>query len=262
MFPRATTAPSGSYGRPEGASGVSPELNAAGQATHGGRFRDTYPSLAHASGQGPYVRRHFGNPSGQQGLPQRPAWPPFPSQRNHDIGERQRSFTGERKSKFDDKVATAANMKYEPNAKLEWSKTIRNYLISKALEVHHLLNWAENVQSTIISNQHIQRLIDDGFCLDSDPMQLPVDLWGDLNLSMARATDQVAFDNALPGNCLDASHAAWRRIVTPLGPRSEARLHNMHKDVTRPTASRRLAHVIPDLEKWERKQVGRVLSMR
>ena len=92
-------------------------------------------------------------------------------------------------------------------------------------------------------------MIDDGFCLDNDPMQLSADLWGYLNVSMAGATDKVAFDNALPGNEFDA----WRRIVTPLGTRSEARLHNMHKDVTRPTASRRVADVIHDLEKWESK---------
>ena len=103
--------------------------------------------------------------------------------------------------------------------------------------MYHLLNRAESFLSTIISNQHIQRLIDDGFCFDSDPMQLSADLWGYLNLSMAGATDKVAFDNALPGNGFDT----WRVIVTPLGPRSEARLHNMHKDVTRPPASRRLA---------------------
>ena len=69
-----------------------------------------------------------------------------------------------------------------------------------------------------------------------------------LIFSIAGATDKVAFDNALPGNGFDV----WRRIVTPLG-RSEARLHNMHKDVTRPTASRRLTDVMRDLEKWESK---------
>ena len=75
----------------------------------------------------------------------------------------------------------------------------------------------------MITSQHIQRLIDDGFCLDSNPMQLLADLWGYLNLSMAGATDKVAFDNALPRNSFDAK----RRIVTFLGPRNEARLHNI-----------------------------------
>ena len=45
----------------------------------------------------------------------------------------------------------------------------------------------------------------------------------------------------------------WRQIVTLLGPRSGARLHNMHKAVTSPAAPRRLTDVIHDLEKWESK---------
>ena len=77
----------------------------------------------------------------------------------------------------------ATNMKYDANAKLESSKTTRSYLISQAFEMSHLLNWAENFQSTIISNRHVQRLIDDGFCLDSNPIQLSADLWGYLHLA-------------------------------------------------------------------------------
>ena len=138
-------------------------------------------------------------------------------QLSHYIGEPQRSFTGERKSKFDDKDATATIMKYDAKAKLECSKSTRSYLISKAFEMYHLLNWAENFQSTIISNRYIQRLTDDRFCFDSDPMQLSADLWGYLNLSTAGATDKEAFDNALPRNGFDA----WRRIVRPLGARSK-----------------------------------------
>ena len=89
-------------------------------------------------------------PLGSRAFRKGPAWSPFPSQRNHYIGEPQRSFTGERKSKFDDKVATATNMKYDPNTKLEWSKITRNYFISKAFDMYHLLTWAENFQSAIV----------------------------------------------------------------------------------------------------------------
>ena len=121
---------------------------------------------------------HMGNPAVQQGFPQRPVWSPFPSQQNHYTGEPQRSFTGERKPVFDDKMATATNMKYDSSAKLEWFKTTRKFLISEAFEMCHLLNWAENFQSAIISNQHIQRVIENGFCFDGDPMQLSADLWG------------------------------------------------------------------------------------
>ena len=138
-FPQTTSEPLGSQGRPEGASGVSPELSADGQAARGEAFADTYPGLEHAGGRGPYMPGRMGNPAGQQGFPRRPAWSPFPSQRNRYIGEPQRKFTGERKPKFDDKVATAASMPYDPNAKLERSKTTRNDLISEAFEMYHLL---------------------------------------------------------------------------------------------------------------------------
>ena len=56
-----------------------------------------------------------------------------------------------------------------------------------------------------------------------------------------------AFDNAKAGNDFDA----WRQIVVPGGPRSEQRLHAMHNDVARPSASKRLADVEGDLGKWE-----------
>ena len=69
---------------------------------------------------------------------------------------------------------------------------------------------------------------------------------------MAGTTDKVAFDNALPGNCF----VALRQIMTQLGPRSEARLHNMHKDVTRPAPLRQLTDVIHDLDMWEGKLAG------
>ena len=117
-----------------------------GQAAHGVRFTDAHPGLEHAGGQGPYMPWQIGGSPGQPVFPQRPAWSPFPSQQNRYIGEPRR------RSKSDDKVATATNVKYDPSAKFEWSKTIRNCLISKAFEMYHLLNWAENFIQTITSN--------------------------------------------------------------------------------------------------------------
>ena len=48
------------------------------------------------------------------------------------------------------------------------------------------------------------------------------------------------------GNGFDA----WRRVVVPIGPRSEAQLHRMHNDVHTPSASRRFNEVLGDLELW------------
>ena len=97
----------------------------------------------------------------------------------------------------------------------------------------NLHNRAESFQSTAITMDHIRRLQTAGYCMDTDPMQLSADLWGYLNLSIAGAIDKVTFDNAPAGNRFDA----WRRGVAFMGPRSEARLHNMHKDVTPPVPS-------------------------
>ena len=58
----------------------------------------------------------------------------------------------------------------------------------------------------------------------------------------AKEKDRAAFDNAEASNGFDA----WRRIVVPM-----ARLHQMHKDVTRPPASRHLADYEADLDRWE-----------
>ena len=57
------------------------------------------------------------------------------------------------------------------------------------------------------------------------------------------------FDNVGPGIGFDA----WRRVVIPAGPTSEAELHRMHKEVHSPSASRRLGDVMNDLDQWESK---------
>ena len=55
---------------------------------------------------------------------------------------------------------------------------------------------------------------------------------------------KVTFDNADQGNGFDAR----RRIVVPIGTRSEARLNEMHKSVMRPAALRELAGSMHDFE--------------
>ena len=50
-------------------------------------------------------------------------------------------------------------------------------------------------------------------------------------------------NNVDPGNGFDT----WRRVVVPIGPRSDVQLHRMHKGVHNPSASRRLNEVLSDL---------------
>ena len=161
---------------------------------------------------------------------------------------------------FDDKIAAAEVMRYPSDGvsdrdrdkavdkKLAWVKSTRNYLISKAGEMEDLLKWAEDFQSQPVTPHHVQEIIDQGHCLDSDPHKLSRDLWGYLNLAIPPTSgDRVAFDNAAAGNGLDA----WRRIVDPLGPRSEERLFKMHKDIISPKVSQSLTTILHDLEDWE-----------
>ena len=50
---------------------------------------------------------------------------------------------------------------------------------------------------------------------------------------------------------IPAMDFAWRRLVLSIGPRSEAQLHRMHKNVYGPPTSRRLGDVLSDLDEWE-----------
>ena len=58
---------------------------------------------------------------------------------------------------------------------------------------------------------------------------------------------KLAFNNVPQGNGFEA----WRRLVAPIVPRSEARLHDMHGDVNKPAVSHRLTDVMDDVDKWE-----------
>ena len=72
-------------------------------------------------------------------------------------------------------------------------------------------------------------------------MKLSHGPWTFLTLTLAKSKDRAAFDNAKPSQGLDA----WRRLVVPIGPRSDQRLHEMHNAVIRPVRSKKVS----DLEK-------------
>ena len=94
-----------------------------------------------------------------------------------------------------------------------------------------LLVWAEDVQAELVTQGHLADYVNSGACLNHDPERLGKDLRGHMNLAiLASSGDRTAFDNAPPGNGFDA----WRRIVDPLGPRSEEHLSKMQKDIINP----------------------------
>ena len=59
--------------------------------------------------------------------------------------------------------------------------------------------------------------------------------------------EKVAFNNVDAG----IGFNAWRRVVVPIGPRSEAQLHRMHKPVRNPPTSKMPGGVLANLDKWE-----------
>ena len=183
----------------------------------------------HASGQ--YEQ-------GQAGF--RTSYPSAQQTPGHYIGE------SSRRPIFDEKTATSDQMRYTGAKNKEWLKTTSNYLISKAYEMKELLPWAESFQSHEITSEHIAAIAGCGLCMDAPVEKLSLDLWAYLNLCL-HGEQKMVFNNVEPGNGFDA----WRRIVVPIGPRSEAQLHRMHRSVHNPPTSKRLGDVLHDLDAWE-----------
>ena len=157
---------------------------------------------------------------------------------------------GDRKTLFEDKVAVSATGQYQDSTKQEWVETTRNYLVSKAFEMHAFLLWAESAQAMTITDNHIAWLAASGFCSDHEPQRLSRDLWGYLNLCLT-GKPKLAFNNVPKGNGFEA----WRRLVVPIAPRSDARMHEMHGVINNPPPSKRLSDVMSDLETWENRLV-------
>ena len=157
------------------------------------------------------------------------------------------------KSLFEDKVAISSDMKYTDDNKREWLKTIANYLISKAYEMKYFLPWAESAQSQVITEDHVEALRDSGFCSDNEPSKLSRDLWGYLNLCLTGDKDKKdAFNNVDPGNGFEA----WRQVVVPIAPRSEAKLHGMHRRVNNPPPVSKLSDMESAIVRWESGVIG------
>ena len=99
----------------------------------------------------------------------------------------------------------------------------------------------------MIADYDIATLRNSPWAHKRDPEKFSDNLWPFPNLAFGNDKDRSAFDSSNAGNGFDA----WRRIVVPVGPRGEQRLHSMRNDdVARLTASKRLADVERDLDKW------------
>ncbi len=153
------------------------------------------------------------------------------------------------KPKFVERTATSDRVKYpdDKQSQVRWIKTTTNYLIGRAIEMKETFNWAEQYQSREVAEYDVITLRCSPWMRETDSLKLSTDLWSFLKLTMAESRDRAFFDYAPAGNGFDA----WRRIVVPVGPRSEEGLRSMHREVTRPRHSASLANLERDLDKWE-----------
>ena len=76
--------------------------------------------------------------------------------------------------------------------------------------------WAESFQSHVITDDHVRGLSPARVCFDHDLQRLSFELWGHLNMCL-HCEEKIAFNNVEPGKVFDAC----RRVVVPIGPRSE-----------------------------------------
>ena len=86
------------------------------------------------------------------------------------------------KQMFDEKAAQSAQMTYsdDDTEKIQWVKTVRNYLIGRCWELRQLLLWAESFQKRTITFSDIQNLgIEQTYMEDIgfNPMRASSELW-------------------------------------------------------------------------------------
>ena len=121
-----------------------------------------------------------------------------------------------------------------------------NYLIGERWEMRDLLDWAVRFNKMRIEEHHLlgtQHLMQDsGF----DTLQASRELWAFLNLNLV-GTAHAKFDKAPPLNGFDV----WRRVVSPMAPKSVARRVDLHTELHNPKAARTLSELMDTIESWE-----------
>ena len=138
----------------------------------------------------------------------------------------------------------ASRNKYDEKHPEAWIETTINYLVDRAHGMEEMLEWVAARQLNKIDEQEVTRApagMYDSQCLSRN-------LWGYLNLAVAGTTQAKEFLKVKRLNGLEA----WRRIVVPLKPRSEAKRNSLHTSVHNPPKSKSLATIIDDFDDWEK----------
>ena len=150
------------------------------------------------------------------------------------------------KQLFSDQVAQST--KWDARDPEAWLQTTVNYLVSRAASVEPLLEWSEQRQKQVIQPQDLAPLSGSEHCPMHEASELSRNLWGYLNLALAGSVQAKVFNQVPRLHGLEA----WRRLVVPLRPRSEAKKNALHTAVHAPPKSRDLSVLLEDLGDWEK----------
>ena len=142
---------------------------------------------------------------------------------------------------FDDKVASTSP--YDERQPQAWVKATHNYLTSRCYEMDIWLKWVEKFQQQKITQADVQSLRSG----DVDPVQQSARLWGYLNLALKGSKLFTQFNN---GETLNGFEA-WRRVIVPLKPRTDAKRNTLHSRVHNPPRATSLTDIANKLEDWE-----------
>ena len=113
--------------------------------------------------------------------------------------------------------------------------------------MRQILEWAEKQQKASITSADVPALGGTEACPMHCSEALSRNLWGFLNFALAGTVKYKDFCTASRNNGLEA----WRKLVTPLRPRTEAKRTERHTAVHAPPKSKDLSEIIADLVDWE-----------
>ena len=110
-----------------------------------------------------------------------------------------------------------------------------------------LPDWAVRFDKMPIDEHH--RLGTQSFMQGSglDTLQASRELWALLNFNLV-GTARAKFDKAPPLNGFDV----WRRVVSPMAPKSVARRVDLHTELHNPKAARKVSELMDTIESREK----------
>ena len=148
------------------------------------------------------------------------------------------------KSRFSEKVAATQQFDGVSGGSI-WKTWMRNYLVSRAMEMDHLLKLVETHEDREATVEHL-RPMTDSWIHYTRVHQLSWELWGFLNLNL-KGDARLYFENVQDFQGFEA----WRKIMKLVRNRAEVRKLSLHDKVQKPAEAKRLSEVPAALETWD-----------